>query len=153
MKRLLVYSLFFIPFLVWAQKTVDVKLTNNAPQIDGALDDDIWTKTTPAGDFWQYFPTDSVLAEAQTEIHLAYDEQNLYVGIKCFGAGKDWIINSLKRDYRAGGNDNITIVFDSFDDRTNGFFFGINPLGVIREGTITNGGNGRGDFSSAWDNK
>ena len=154
MIRLLLF-LFFIscPILLISQKSVNVILTNEAPKIDGSLDDEIWQKTSPAGDFWQYFPTDSTMANAQTEIHFAYDDQNLYVGIKCFGAGKDWIVSSLKRDFRAGGNDNITLIFDSFDDRTNGFFFGINPLGVIREGIITNGGNSRQDFSTAWDNK
>ena len=81
------------------------------------------------------------------------DDENLYVGIKCYGVGNDWLVPSLKRDYRAGGNDNITLVFDSFDDNTNGIFFGINPEGVIREGVITNGGNQFNDFSGSWDNK
>ncbi len=134
-------------------KSIKVNYTTAAFNIDGVLDESQWGHIEPATDFWQYFPTDSLLAKSQTEVSLATDGKNLYVGIKCYGAGNNWIVNSLKRDYRAGGNDNITLVFDSFDDNTNAFFFGINPQGVIREGVVTNGGNGFRDFSESWDNK
>jgi len=136
-----------------AQKSIFVKKIDSSIEIDGVLSEDTWNALLPATDFWQYFPTDTMLAKAQTEIYMSYDDNNLYVGIKCYASGNDWIVNSLKRDYRAGGNDNVTLIFDSFDDGTNGFFFGINPLGVIREGVINNGGNGFRDFSDAWDNK
>lgn len=147
----LILSLFLS--FSYAQKSVFVKKIDNSVQIDGILDEAFWKDVQPAGDFWQYFPTDSAQAKAQTEIYMTYDEQNLYVGIKCYASGNDWIVNSLRRDFRAGGNDNITLIFDTFDDRTNAFFFGVNPFGVIREGVITNGGNSGDDFSEAWDNK
>ena len=134
-------------------KSIVVKKVNEQIKIDGILDEDLWSRISPGTDFWQYFPSDSSLAKSQTEIYMAYDDQNLYVGIKCYSLGNKWIVNSLKRDFRAGGNDNITLVFDTFGDKTNGIFFGINPEGVIREGVITNGGNGFRDFSESWDNK
>ena len=63
------------------------------------------------------------------------------------------MVPSLRRDFRAGGSDNLTFVFDTFNDQTNAFFFGANPAGVLREGLISNGGSGREDFSESWDNK
>ena len=158
MKRL-INLLFLFSFstlfgnLPYPIKTIDVGFTSENIIIDGALDEAHWNELEPAKNFWQYFPIDTVQAEAQTEIYLSTNGENLYVGIKCYSTGNDWIVNSLKRDYRAGGNDNITLVFDSFDDQTNGFFFGINPEGVIREGVVTNGGNSFRDFSESWDNK
>lgn len=134
-------------------KSVNIGYIEDKPIIDGIIDEGLWANIEPATDFWQYFPTDSLQAKAQTEVYLTSDENNLYVGIKCYGAGNDWLVSSLKRDYRAGGNDNVTLVFDTFDDNTNGIFFGINPEGVIREGVVTNGGNGFRDFSESWDNK
>lgn len=134
-------------------KSVNVISSDDIIVIDGALDEAVWSKAIPASNFWQYFPTDSVQAQAQTDIYFATNGANLYVGIRCYSEGNRWLVNSLKRDFRAGGNDNITLVFDSFDDNTNGLFFGINPEGVIREGVITNGGNGFRDFSESWDNK
>jgi len=151
------YWVFIITFLSFsslsAQKEVTVFHTQEDITIDGELNESIWEEAEAITEFWQWFPIDSVKAKAQTEIRLASDGQNLYVGIKCYGAGDDWVVPSLKRDYRAGGNDNMTLIFDTFDDKTNGFFFGINPYGVIREGLITNGAQRRGDFNEAWDNK
>ena len=153
MKWIIALILGLFLSLPYAQKNVFVKKIDAPVIVDGVLDEAFWQGVKPATDFWQFFPTDSAQAKAQTEIYLAFDDQNLYVGIKCFASGNDWIINSLRRDFRAGGNDNITIIFDTFNDRTNAFFFGVNPYGVIREGVITNGGATRDDFSEAWDNK
>lgn len=139
--------------LCQAQKTVNARITDEKMVIDGELSEEIWSILTPADDFHQYFPNDSLKASHDTELYFTYDDVNLYIGIKVYGLGNKWLVNSLKRDFRAGGNDNITIVIDTYNDGLNAFFFGVNPEGVIREGTITNGGNERRDFDESWDNK
>ena len=121
-------------------------------QIDGKLDEAIWQRTSPTSNFYQIFPTDGVHAEAQTQLFFSFDDKNLYVGIRCYSIGKDFIVPSLKRDYSAGGSDNITLLFDTFYDKTNAFYFGINPLGVRREGLISGGGQDNSGFSGSWDN-
>ncbi|MCB0643269.1 MAG: carbohydrate binding family 9 domain-containing protein, partial [Phaeodactylibacter sp.] len=60
---------------------------------------------------------------------------------------------SLRRDFRAGGNDNISLIFDTFNDKTNAFLFGINPYGVRREALISGGGSTLEGFQTSWDNK
>ncbi len=132
-------------------KNIQVHKISSKPKIDGVLDEQIWQDIEMVSGFIQYFPTDTLPASNQTYISMAFDSDNLYVAIRCLG--DDWVVNSLRRDYRAGGNDNITLVFDSFEDETNAFFFGINPEGVIREGVITGGGNQFSDFDESWDNK
>jgi hypothetical protein len=105
------------------------------------------------GDFWQWFPTDTLKAQYQTEVKIAYDDKNVYVASKCFIPAKNFVILSYRRDYRAGGNDNVSFVFDTFNDRTNGFLFGMNPLGVMREALLFNGAVDNAFFSEFWDNK
>ncbi|MBQ4819506.1 DUF5916 domain-containing protein [Aquimarina sp. MMG016] len=135
------------------KKSFIVGTTTDKIEIDGVLSEAIWSKLTSAKDFVQYFPSDSIPAKAQTEIYMCTDKNSLYIGVKCYAEGNDWVVSSLRRDYRAGGNDNITFLFDTFDDGTNALYFGINPEGVRREGTISNGGNTFQDFSTSWDNK
>jgi len=135
------------------QPNMRVSFTNEKPVIDGKVEEDCWKKGRGAKDFWQLFPTDSITNPVQTEIFMAYDKYNLYVAAVCYSKGNKYIIPSLKRDFRAGGNDNVTFVFDSYNDRTNAFVFGINPLGVMREAVIANGGRERSDFNENWDNK
>ncbi len=132
---------------------ISLKRTTQKISLDGKLDEPAWYTGVPAKDFWQYFPQDSSYAAAQTEIFLCYDDEFLYIAAKCYAVGNEYITPSLRRDYQAGGSDNITFLFDPFNDRTNAFFFGLNPYGVQREGLIANGGSSFGDFSTSWDNK
>lgn len=121
--------------------------------IDGILDEKAWSKSRPANNFWTVFPTDTMRSSVKTEIYMVFDAEYLYIGAKCYSAGQDYVITSLRRDYRAGGNDNITFLFDPFSDRTNAFVFGMNPYGVCREALISNGGQNSDDFDESWDNK
>ena len=104
--------------------------------------------------FWQWFPTDSLIAKKQTRFKIINDDENIYLSIQSFYDGTDYVVPSLRRDFQGGGNDNISFHFDPFNDRTNSFFFGTNPLGVKREALISNGGNDwRRDSNLSWDIK
>ena len=130
-----------------------VKYTNEPIVADGILDEPVWETAESANDYWQYFPSDSVRAQQQSEVKMLYDDKNLYVGIKVNAAGKDYALTSLKRDFRGSGNDSFSVLFDTYSDGTNAFLFGINPYGVRREGLISGGGNDRFDYSLSWDIK
>ncbi|MDT7827864.1 DUF5916 domain-containing protein [Pricia sp. S334] len=147
----------FVNALVLAQdpeKSFTVKFISDFLEIDGILDDPAWENAEVATDFQQYFPSDKVPAKQPTEIKMVYNETTLYVGIKVLSVDNNWVIPSLERDFRAGGNDNISLMFDTFNDGTNAFLFGINPFGVRREALISGGGEESGrDFNTSWDVK
>ncbi|GAB5475328.1 MAG: hypothetical protein Mars2KO_34270 [Maribacter sp.] len=134
-------------------KSFSVKLISESVQLDGALDEPFWENADGPHDFQQYFPSDSILAENQTDIKMVYDNTTLYIGIRVESVGDDWVIPSLRRDFRASGNDNVNLVFDTFNDGTNAFMFGINPYGVQREVLISGGGLDLRGFNTAWDVK
>ncbi|MEZ4811725.1 MAG: DUF5916 domain-containing protein [Allomuricauda sp.] len=155
-KLSLVLATTLLPFYFFAQssaKQFTVKYIDRPIQVDGILDEPIWEIAESAHDFQQYFPSDSTLALQQTDIKMLYDDTTLYIGIKLNTEGDDYVIPSLERDYRAGGNDNISLLFDTFNDGTNAFLFGMNPYGVRREALISNGGIGLSGFTTSWDVK
>ncbi len=118
------------------------------------MDEAVWQKANIATDFMQYFPYDSSLAIAQTEVRLAYDDEFLYVAAKMHNLGpREYIVQSLRRDFRGAAFDSFSIILDTYKDKTNAFLFGINPEGVQREGLIANGGNDGGSLALNWDNK
>lgn len=121
--------------------------------LDGNPNESDWRRSAPATGFWETFPSDTAFAEYQTEIYFGFDDRNLYVAAKCYIPAKEFVIPSLRRDYRAGGNDNLTLIFNPFKDKTNAIVFGMNPLGVTREALIFNGGESGDDFREEWDNK
>ncbi len=152
-KSFFIYVVLLFSFykLAAQQKQFNVKYIDISPTIDGVLDEEVWQTESSAKDFWQYFPSDSILAKQQTAIRFLFDAKNLYVGIKVYASGKDYIIPSLRRDFRARGNDNISLIFDTFNDGTNAFFFGTNPYGVRREALISGGGTDIRNFDTSWD--
>lgn len=155
-KNILVLILLIATGTIMAQtelKSAYVVKAKESIKVDGVLDEDEWNMSRGAKDFWQYFPIDTVKADFDTEIYFQFDENNFYVAVKCYSVGNKYVLNSLKRDYRAWQNDNLTMVFDTYNDGTNAFVFGITPYGVRREALISGGGNERSDFSSSWDNK
>lgn len=132
---------------------IHLKKIDDNIKIDGVLDEAAWQNADRTSNFWQYFPTDSLTATGPTEISMTYDEQFLYVSVKCYTKGNDYVIPSMRRDFDFFGNDNLTLLFDTFNDKTNAFVFGINPYGVRREFLVANGGRQPGDGNDSWDNK
>mgnify|MGYP000132216980 CR=1 FL=1 len=120
---------------------------------DGILDEAVWQTAESADDFWEYFPSDKIKAKKQSEVKILYSDTHLYVGIWASSAGKNYTLQSLKRDFRGSGVDSFSMLFDTFNDGTNAFLFGINPYGVRREGLIANGGSDSEDFNLSWDVK
>ncbi|WP_343488462.1 DUF5916 domain-containing protein [Allomuricauda sp. d1] len=155
------YAVFLLPLLFsifcsnaqTQQKSFVVKYIDEPITLDGTLDESVWQRAESASEFHQYFPTDSVLAKQQSDIKMLYDETTLYVGITVYAAGNDFVVPSLQRDFRAGGSDNITLMFDTFNDGTNAFLFGTNPYGVRREALVSNGGTTLSGFTTSWDVK
>lgn len=147
--------LFLCPLLAFSQadSPYKVSFTNEKIKIDGVLDEAVWQNIEPMGEFWQYFPSDTLKAQHRTEVKMTYDNKYVYVSAKCYTRNKKFVILSYRRDYRAGGNDNVTFIFDTFNDRTNAFLFGMNPLGVMREALLYNGATDNSFFSEFWDNK
>jgi hypothetical protein len=135
------------------EKTVVISKTSEEIELDGILDEEIWKTSDMASDFHQQFPFDDTAATAKTEVRLAYDDNNLFVGIICYDKvpGK-YIVESLRRDFNERSNDNFMLVLDPFDELTNGYVFAVNPYGVQLEGLVTGGGGGFTPVSDSWDN-
>ena len=89
---------------------------------------------------FNFFPTDSLDAVFQTKFKVLYSDSFLYIGAVAFSDNNDFVVSSLKRDFRGTRNDNITFIIDTFNDESNGYFFGVTPYGVKRDGLISLGG-------------
>jgi hypothetical protein len=131
------------------QPTLHIRKTVGKIVLDGKLDDATWQTAEQASPFVQSIPYDTSFSNAKTEVKLAFDEVNIYVGAKCFQKKGTYVVQSLKRDFPPGSTDLFGFLIDPFSDRRNGFSFTVSPLGVQREGLIANGN----EFSTDWDNR
>ena len=143
MKELALFLLaLVVSYNSYAQVNADkyqlnVRRTTETITIDGKLDEATWQQTDKADNFIQNFPTDSLLATSQTEVMITFDDDFLYVGGICHDKSeKEHIVQSLKRDFDWPLNENIGLMFDTFNDYNTGFSFGLSALGVQREGLV-----------------
>lgn len=130
---------------------ISIAKTESEINIDGVLDEPVWTTTDKADQFHRVLPTDTGYAIAQTEVRLIYTETTLYAGIICYdpSPGKR-PVESLRRDFSFMKNDNFIIFIDTYNDFTNGFAFGVSPAGAQWDGVQSNGGAVNLDWDIKW---
>ena len=119
-------------------------------KLDGVADDLAWQDAELATNFFMCTPMDTSFAKCNTEVKMSYDAHNLYILVINYKPVKgSLIVESLKRDFSFGKNDNFLLFMDTFDDRTNGFSFGANAAGAPWDGQMGDGG----AVDLSWDNK
>ena len=132
------------------QETPQVTLvrTEDAPEIDGVLDDTIWQDAVLLSELIQVEPTEGAAPSERTEVRLLYSADSLYISVRCFDAEPHLIVaNEMKRDAVLRDEDHIGLILDTFHDKRNAYFFEINPNGSRGDGLIEN----NGKMSKEWD--
>ena len=117
--------------------------------IDGVLDERFYRDVPALTDFVQVEPIEGAPATEETEVWLAFDDDNLYISGRCFDSAPEsqWVANELRRDsFNIGQNEYIDIVIDTFYDRRNAVNLTVNPLGGRMDGQITD----ERDYSADW---
>lgn len=118
-------------------------------EIDGVIDP-AWSAAQTATNFNMVLPMDTSKAFVRTEVKMAYDSSGIYIiTINYIDPGQKFMVESLKRDFNFGKNDNFLLFMDPFNDQTNGFTFGSNAAGAQWDGLLYDGG--KADLN--WDNK
>lgn len=135
-------------------KQLPIRKAKHPIILDGKLDEQDWKDADVAGNFFLNYPVDTALAPFQTEARITFDDRALYVAYVCFDDQTPNVVQSLRRDFDFGSNDNMSVFIGPYNDGINGFYFSITPLGVQHEGTIAAGGaDPQGSFNQVWDNK
>src|SRR5216683_5072899 len=127
---------------------------DNAPKLDGTLDDPLWQSAKLIVDFRQREPHEGELATEKTEVRILYTRRAVYFGIHCFDSEPSRIIASeLRRDVSQDLDDRFEILIDSNHDRRGGYVFQVNPLGTQMDGLIVEEqrDNSDLDFDAGWD--
>lgn len=133
-----------------------IEKTSEPIKLDGKLEESVWKKDNYATDFWLSFPVDDKRADLKTTVRATYDDNFIYFGASMQDPNGN-IIQTLKRDVDFWRGDNLVIVLDPVNQKSNGFMFGVNPYGVQMEGLLTGntgtrGSRGRG-MNDDWDAK
>ena len=119
--------------------------------IDGIANEDAWKETDVANDFFMVLPQDTCKANQHSEIRMTYDDKNLYLVATFYNnIPGSYFVESLRRDFSFGKNDNFLIFIDPFNNQTTGFSFGANAAGAQWDGTMYDGGRVDLNWDSKW---
>ncbi|WP_223170130.1 DUF5916 domain-containing protein [Maribacter aquimaris] len=131
-----------------------IKKTTSPIVIDGVADDPAWEDTEKADDFFMVLPMDNRKATEMSEIRMAYDDKHIYLIATFFNTTKGQnIVESLRRDFSFGKNDNFLLFLDPFNNQTTGFSFGSNAAGAQWDGTMFGGSSIDLNWDSKWISK
>ena len=156
-KLILPNLFFFFSTLLLGQVNTNnyrlsIQKTNEKIKIDGVLDEATWKNAAVAEDFFMITPVDTGKATQFSEARMSFDEENLYLSIIFFNNSTQgaYVVESLKRDFSFGKNDNFIVAIDPFNNQNTGFAFGLNAYGAQWDGTMFNGRNVDLNWDTKW---
>jgi hypothetical protein len=133
-----------------SRRMVHATRVSEGPTINGHLDDAAWAQAIPVQGFVQRDPNYWLPSSEETVALIVYDEKSLYFGFECRlpDSSGAVVANNMRRDSDIFGDDNIQIMLDTYNDRQNGFFFFVNPLGAQSDLMLSNEGR---SYNLDWD--
>ena len=121
--------------------------TNEQIALDGVLDETAWQRAVPASDFTQQDPVLGGTPTERTEVRILFDGERLYMGVTCFDSEPDLLLgNTMKRDAFLSADDRFMWTLDTFLDQQTGYYFEMNPSGLMSDTLM-----GTGSSNRAWD--
>ena len=114
-----------------------VEVQGKPPVINGQLNDKAWKAAKWDSDFTQFEPYNLAPPTQKTAFKVLYDNNNLYVAIRCYDTDPAKIERILSRRDKTDG-DWVGVGIDSYHDKLTGFVFSANAVGVKWDGKFTN---------------
>lgn len=124
--------------------------------VDGSLEESVWSKIAPITEFYNYFPINEGVAVMPTEVKIFHNGRYLHIGVKHHDSVPDVRVNSLKRDDYSQGfhfSDHFGIVIDPYNNQNRGYYFGLNGSNTQIDALIANYAEENTSWDSKWEGK
>ena len=121
-------------------------------ELDGRLDEAVWQQAVLATDFIQQDPVFGGTPTERTEVRIVFTSESLYMGVICFDSEPDRLLgNTMKRDEFLRADDRFMWTMDTFLDQQTGYFFEMNPSGLMADALMIAGGGNERAWDGIWD--
>jgi len=115
-------------------KSVSLGRADDAPVIDGRLDEAAWQRATLIDDLHQIVPTEYTEPTEPTQIRIYYDDDALYIGARMLDSEPESMnANVLRQGAQFWGDDHFSVIIAPFNNKRNGYRFQLNPNGIRME--------------------
>jgi len=103
--------------------------------------------------FIQNSPSDGKPATEETEVWLGHTKSTFYLVFICYDHHADQIRGHLARRENILSDDNVSVLFDPFQDHRKGILFTVNPVGVQADAAWTENQNQDYSYDQVWDSE
>ena len=155
----LLFALFFlIPTLIYSQesdtiptKHITINRVEQAPKIDGVLDDPAWQNAAIATDFVERMPVNGqpIPDSLSTEVKIIYDDLGVYFGATLKDPEPSRIMTELSERDNIGASDFFFILLNGYNDRQQSMQFIVTSAGVQYDAKMTNS-NEDASWNAVW---
>ncbi|MFN7979061.1 MAG: DUF5916 domain-containing protein [Vicinamibacterales bacterium] len=119
--------------------------------LDGVLDEPVWGRATSAGEFVMQDPVLGGTPTEKTDIRIVYNSDHLYIGATLYDSEPDKLKgNTRKRDEFLGADDRFMWTMDTFLNQQTGYFFEMNPAGLMADALMGPGGSNAREWDGIW---
>ncbi|TPW09556.1 MAG: putative membrane associated hydrolase, partial [Acidimicrobiaceae bacterium] len=159
---LLVAAVAMWPASLWAQQadvmnsgrrvvTAERLKGNERVVLDGVLDEAAWGRATSAGEFTMQDPVLGGTPTERTDIRVVFNQDHLYLGVTNYDSEPDKLLgNTRKRDEFLSADDRFMWTIDTFLNQQTGYFFEMNPAGLMADALMGPGGSNNREWDGIW---
>jgi hypothetical protein len=112
-------------------------------EIDGNLDEAVWSQAAVLSGFSRYAPVDGAPADNPTDVLVWYSPTAMHFGIRALAPAGAVRATLADRD-RIQSDDHVIIFLSTYNDGRQALVFGVNPLGIQLDGALAEGTRGSG---------
>lgn len=122
--------------------------------LDGVLDEPAWGRAEHGGEFVMQDPVLGGTPTERTEVRVVFNGDHLYIGATMYDSEPDKLKgNTSKRDEFLSADDRFMWTIDTFLNQQTGYFFEMNPAGLMADALKgPSGGNAR-EWDGIWNAK
>jgi len=123
-------------------------------ELDGILNEDAWQRAQPAANFIQTDPDFGKPATERTEVRILFDRERLYMGVICYDSEPDKLLGyQRRRDEFLSADDRFMWVLDTYFDARDGYYFEVNPSGLMADSLMGSAGQNNRQWDGIWNAK
>ncbi len=125
-----------------AQQPVDMSVLEQAPTIDGEIDEFEWSGARIIDQpFVQFEPEFGEVSPFRTVLHVGQTETALYIAVTAFDPDLSRLSAAVtQRDGGLDADDSISVALDSFGDDRTAYLFRTNALATQEDSRIADNG-------------
>jgi len=126
------------------KRTYQTAFSSTPPVIDGLGNDEAWNLVEWTSDFIQSQPVENKPPSQQTAFKILYDNDNIYMFVRCYDAEPDKISQIMSRRDNFSG-DMVFVEFDSHFDKRTDYLFAASASGAKSDAAMSEDGQNEDD--------